>query len=224
MKSETSSMADLKKLLEIKSELSIYQATLIAVSKTKPNEELMQVYQTGHKSFGENYVQEVITKHRELPSDIEWHFIGHLQSNKVKMITPFVHLIHGVDSEKLLSEINKQALRENKKVDCLLQIYIAEEESKFGLDQREAEEILMRRKLYPNINIKGFMGMATNTESNKQIEKEFSGLNNFFHSMKEENNLSVLSMGMTSDYKIALNCGSNMVRIGSAIFGTRNQE
>lgn len=221
MKSETSSMADIKTLLEIKSELKRYQATLVAVSKTKPNDEIMQVYQAGHKSFGENYVQELTTKQQELPSDMEWHYIGHLQSNKVKLITPFIHLIHGIDSEKLLSEINKQALRESKKVNCLLQIYIAEEESKFGLDKREAEELLIKKNNYPNVNIKGFMGMATNTDSHKQIEKEFNGLHTFFNSLKEENNLSVLSMGMTSDYKIALNCGSNIVRIGSAIFGSR---
>jgi PLP dependent protein len=212
-------MADLQKLYEIKAELTPYGASLVAVSKTKPLNEILQVYDSGHRLFGENYVQELSEKKNVLPDDIQWHFIGHLQRNKVKIIAPFVSLIHGVDSERLLNEINRSAA--GKTVSCLLQIYIAEEETKFGLNMEEAIAVLEKSSGLPNVKIEGFMGMATNTDNTHQIEKEFRGLENFYQSLKQQYHLRVLSMGMTSDYKIALNCGSNMVRIGSAIFGSR---
>jgi pyridoxal phosphate enzyme (YggS family) len=203
--------------------------TLIAVSKTKPTENLLEAYKAGQKDFGENYVQELVDKHTQLPKDINWHFIGHLQSNKVKYIAPFVHLIHGVDSYNLLKEINKQAQKNNRVIPCLLQIYIAKEESKFGLDEFEAEELLISNEFnqLQNIKIIGLMGMATNTDNEKMIEIEFKSLKIFFDYLKsslgEKHNLKldILSMGMSSDYKLAIKNGSNMVRIGSSIFGLR---
>lgn len=215
-------MADIQRLQELKKELSGYNATLVAVSKTKPVEEIKQVYDAGHKIFGENYVQELSDKHEQFPEDTEWHFIGHLQTNKIKYIANFVSLIHGVDTVNLLEELNRHAARHYRILDCLLQIYIAEEETKFGLDFSQATKLMEEMSIYKNINVKGFMGMATNTDDSRQITKEFLGLHHFYIDMKETYNLSVLSMGMTSDYKIALDCGSNMVRIGSAIFGRRS--
>lgn len=215
-----------KKNLEIiLGELKPYHASLVAVTKTKPVEMIKEAYDCGHKIFGENYVQEMKEKYDQLPKDIEWHFIGHLQSNKVKHIASFVKLVQSVDSLSLLKEINKQAQKNNRVIDCLLQIHIAEEETKFGLSFQEAEELLSSTeiKTFENISIKGLMGMATLTGDEKQIRKEFKSLNAFFQKLQTPNSeLQTLSMGMTSDYKIALEEGSNMVRIGSAIFGERN--
>ena len=201
--------------------------TLVAVSKTKPVSDLMQAYEAGQRIFGENKIQEMADKYEEMPKDIQWHMIGHVQSNKVKFMAPFVSLVHGVDSLKLLQEINKHALKNNRTIDCLLQIYIAEEESKFGLDENELNELLSSSefKEMKNIRILGLMGMATFTENQNQIKKEFTHLKSIFDcikSLKSENcNLNTISMGMSGDYKLAIECGSTMVRIGSSIFGGR---
>lgn len=195
--------------------------TLIAVSKTKPNEMLLEAYEAGQRHFGENYVQELVDKETQLPKDIKWHFIGHLQSNKVKYIAPFVYLIHGVDSFSLLKEINKQAQKNNRVIDCLLQIYIAQEETKFGLDFKEAADILNSSefKELKNIHIKGFMAMASNTDDENQIRKEFKSLKEF---NSKYPNYNILSFGMSSDYMLAIGEGSTMIRVGSSIFGERN--
>jgi pyridoxal phosphate enzyme (YggS family) len=201
--------------------------TLVAVSKTKPNELILEAYEAGHRDFGENYVQELVDKHEQLPKDIHWHFIGHLQSNKVKYIAPFVHLIHSVDSFKLLKEINKQAQKNNRTINCLLQIYIAQEETKFGLDEKECDELLRSEdfKSLQNIKVLGFMGMASNTDNEEQIRKEFRILKILFDKLSPHRTpnteLRTLSFGMSSDYKIAIEEGSNMLRIGSTIFGER---
>ena len=211
-------------IIKIKSELPSH-VTLVAVSKTKPNELINQAYLAGQIDFGENYVQELIDKHQELPKDIRWHFIGHLQTNKVKLIAPFVNLIHGVDSLKLLEEINKQAQKNNRIINCLLQIYIAQEDSKFGLSFNECKELLQSNSYLnlKNICVVGFMAMASNTEDNEQIKKEFLSLKKFHESMVTiQLPLNILSFGMSSDYQLAIECGSNMIRIGSSIFGERN--
>ncbi len=211
-------------LLSIKSKLPAH-VTLIAVSKTKPNELIKEAYNAGQRDFGENYIQELEDKHTQLPTDINWHAIGHLQSNKVKYIAPFVHLIHGVDSLKLLQEINRQALKNDRIIDCLLQIHIAKEETKFGFDFKECESLLNSDKLndLKNISITGLMGMATNTDNETQIRNEFRSLKVFFNSIKHTiYNIQHLSMGMSADYKIAIDEGSTMIRIGSSIFGERN--
>ncbi len=215
------------KLLEIKNALPEH-VTLIAVSKTKPVSDLMEAYEAGQRTFGENKIQEMEEKFNEMPKDIQWHMIGHVQRNKVKFMAPFVSLIHGVDSLKLLKEINKEAIKNNRIIDCLLQMHIAEEETKFGLDNAELEEILKEVKSdnCRNIKIVGLMGMATFTENQDQIKKEFLHLKSIFDShknMETENfQLTTLSMGMSGDYQLAIECGSTMVRIGSSIFGTRN--
>ena len=201
------------------------EVTLIAVSKTKPVSDLMQAYNAGHKVFGENKVQEMESKWQEMPKDIQWHMIGHLQRNKVKYIAPFVSLIHAVDSLRLLKEINKQAKRNERVIDCLLQIKIAEEDSKFGMDIADATALLNSEELqnFKNVKIVGLMGMATFTDDEKQISQEFQRLKKVFDQIKiEKSELKILSMGMSGDYKIAIENGSNMVRIGSAIFGERN--
>lgn len=207
-------------LLNIKKELPP-QVTLIAVSKTKPNELITEAYEAGHKDFGENYVQELVEKHEQLPKDIRWHFIGHLQSNKVKNIAPFVYMIHGVDSFKLLKEINKEAKKNNRTINCLLQLFIANEETKFGLSFEEADEILKSEELktLENISIQGFMAMASNTDDQEQIRLEFRSVKKFASKYPQ---LSVFSFGMSSDFKIAIEEGSTMIRIGSSIFGERN--
>jgi len=203
------------------------QVTLVAVSKTKPVSDLMEAYEAGQRIFGENKIQEMTDKWEQMPKDIQWHMIGHVQTNKVKYMAPYVSLIHGVDSLKLLQEINKQAQKNNRVIDCLLQIYIAEEESKFGLDENELKTLLASDALQDlqNVRIKGLMGMATFTDSNAQIKKEFSRLKAIFDTYKnnktQTTDLSILSMGMSGDYAIAINCGSTMVRIGSSIFGSR---
>ena len=207
-------------------ELNPQQVQLIAVSKTKPNEDIIELYNLGQRAFGENYVQELVDKEASLPKDIQWHFIGHLQSNKVKYIAPFVHLIHGVDSEKLLQEINKQAIKQNRVIDCLLQVHIATEETKFGFDADSISELIQSGRLanYPNIRIKGLMGMASFSEDTHLLTKEFTSLKQIFDQAAVQlgNQFSILSMGMSSDYNLAISLGSNMVRIGSLLFGARN--
>lgn len=204
------------------------EVTLVAVSKTKPVSDLMEAYAAGQRIFGENKIQEMTEKWEQLPKDIEWHMIGHVQSNKVKYMAPYVALIHGVDSLKLLQEINKQAAKNNRVIDCLLQIHIAEEETKFGLDASELEAILNAASFHSlqNIKVIGLMGMATFTEDNAQIQKEFQFLKSLFdqyQSVQWPNfKLQTLSMGMSGDYQLAIDCGSTMVRIGSSIFGVRN--
>jgi pyridoxal phosphate enzyme (YggS family) len=202
---------------------------LVAVSKTKPNEDILTAYYAGHRIFGENKVQELVRKYEQLPKDIGWHFIGHLQTNKVKLIVPFVQLIHGVDSFKLLKVIDSEAKKQNRQVKCLLQFYIAEEETKFGLTLSEAEEILRSPdfKLLKNICIAGVMGMATFTENTGQIRDEFKLLKTIFKTLKNEyfsgeNNFCEISMGMSDDYQIAIEQGSTIIRVGSKIFGERN--
>lgn len=201
--------------------------TLIAVTKTHPVNKLQEVYDAGHKTFGENKVQELVDKYEVLPKDIEWHLIGHLQSNKVKYIAPFVSLIHSVDSLKLLQEINKQAEKNNRIINCLLQIYIAKEETKFGLSFEEAEQLINSKEIneLKNIKITGFMGMATNTDKKEQISNEFKSLKQFYDKFSNFSifnlKLSNLSMGMSSDYLTAIEQGSTMIRVGSSIFGQR---
>ena len=208
------------------SQLNPQKVQLIAVSKTKPNEDILELYDLGQRAFGENYVQELVDKAASLPKDIQWHFIGHLQSNKVKYIAPFVHLIHGVDSEKLLQEINKQAIKQNRIIDCLLQVHIATEETKFGFDADSIDEFIQSGRLaqYPNIQIKGLMGMASFSEDTNILTKEFTTLKQIFDqaAIQLGNQFAILSMGMSGDYPLAISLGSNMVRIGSLLFGARN--
>ena len=216
-------------LTQIKSQLPNH-VTLVAVSKTKPVSDLMEAYNAGQRIFGENKIQEMTEKWEQMPKDIEWHMIGHVQTNKVKFMAEYVSLVHGVDSLKLLEEINKQAKKHNRVINCLLQIHIAEEETKFGLNEEELNAILSSEdfKKLENIKIVGLMGMATFTENTSQIEKEFSHLKAIFDKNKSLNTnnwqLTTLSMGMSGDYQLAISCGSTMVRIGSSIFGNRNYQ
>lgn len=212
-------------------ELGEYNATLIAVSKTKPASDIQALYDLGQRAFGENYVQELTEKQPQLPADIQWHYIGHLQSNKVKYIAPFVHMIHAVDSFKLLVEINKQAQKNNRIIDVLLQMHIADEETKFGMDEKEIFVLLdyyqEQKDQLQNVRICGLMGMATNTDNEQQIHAEYHRLHNFFIHLAEtaffnKPYFSIRSIGMSADYKIALAEGSNMVRIGSMLFGSRS--
>ena len=197
--------------------------TLVAVSKTKPNAAIMEAYDAGHRVFGENKVQDMVAKFEQLPSDIQWHMIGHLQTNKVKNIAPFVSLIHGVDSLKLIKEIDKRAAQNNRIIDCLLQIHIAEEETKFGLSDIEATQVLSYAKQLKNVRVKGLMGMATNTRDESIVRNEFAGLKELFLKFQSvSKDLQIISMGMSTDYEIAIEQGSTMVRVGSAIFGKRN--
>lgn len=212
-------------LNSIKSSLPEH-VTLVAISKTKPVIDIMEVYMEGHRIFGENKVQELIGKYEELPKDIKWHLVGHLQTNKVKYIVPFVSLIHSVDSLKLLAEINKQGEKTNRKVNVLLQIYIAKEETKFGLDENELEEILKQKDSLSHVQICGLMGMATNTDYEDIVRKEFKSLKDLFIKIKSQyfsNDpaFKEISMGMSGDYPIAIEEGSTMVRVGSSIFGGR---
>ena len=211
-------------LAEIRSELPKH-VTLVAVSKTKPVELIKEAYEAGQRDFGENYAQELAEKELQLPKDIRWHAIGHLQTNKVKYIAPFVYLIHAVDSLKLLEEINKQAYKNNRKIDCLLQIYIAKEETKFGFSAEECEALFQSEefKNLRHIRVVGLMGMASNTSNKKQVKDEFHSLKTFFDKLSTlDRKISILSMGMSSDYKLALEEGSTLLRIGSNIFGERN--
>jgi pyridoxal phosphate enzyme (YggS family) len=214
-------------LNEIKASLPAH-VTLVAVSKTKPVPDLMEAYDTGQRIFGENKIQEMAGKYEEMPKDIEWHMIGHVQTNKVKYMAPFVSLVHGVDSRKLLAEINKQAKKNNRVINCLLQMHIAEEETKFGMDESELNELLASEefKQMENVKVTGLMGMATFTEDENQIKKEFTHLKKVFDNLSKQPQTlnfkpATLSMGMSGDYTIAIECGSTMVRIGSSIFGHR---
>ena len=196
---------------------------LVAVSKTKSNEEIMQAYEIGQRVFGENKVQDMVAKYQSLPKNIRWHMIGHVQSNKVKYMAPFVDLIHSVDSLKLLTEINKQALKNNRKIQCLLQLNITQEGTKFGFSEDEAVEALLVSKTLENLEIIGLMGMATFTDNQDQITREFKGLKRFYDELcNDYSQLTTLSTGMSGDYKLALAQGSNMIRVGSKIFGSRN--
>lgn len=214
-------------LNEIKSQLP-EQVTLVAVSKTKPVSDLMEAYHAGQRIFGENKIQEMADKYEEMPKDIEWHMIGHVQRNKVKYMAEFVSLIHGVDSLKLLKEIDKQAEKQDRVIDCLIQIKIAEEDSKFGISAKDVEELLISEtfKSLKNIRITGLMGMATFTDDNNQVKQEFKRLKSTFNNLKplqsDNCDLQIISMGMSGDYKLAIACGSSMVRVGSSIFGVRN--
>lgn len=197
--------------------------TLVAVSKTKSVEEISQAYEAGQRVFGENKIQEMASKWEELPKDIAWHMIGHVQSNKVKYMAHFVDLIHGVDSFKLLKEIQKQAIKHDRSIQCLIQIRIAEEETKFGLPEEELEALLKAAEDLPNVQIVGLMGMATFTDNQDQITSEFNKLKDLYDKVNSASaNMNTLSMGMSGDYSIAIECASNMIRVGSKIFGERN--
>lgn len=220
-------MSIAENLIKIKETLPKY-VKLVAVSKTKPNEDVMEAYNTGHRIFGENKVQDLVTKYELLPKDIEWHFIGHLQTNKVKFIAPFISLLHGVDSLKLLKIINNEAVKNSRVIDCLLQFHIAKENTKFGFNIEDCETILNSTVFnsMKNIRIIGVMGMATYSNNIEQIGDEFKTLKNIFNKLKEDyfnedQSFSEISMGMSDDYKIAVEQGSTMVRIGSTIFGAR---
>jgi len=207
---------------QIKQEFANASVTLVAVSKLKPASDIEALYKLGQLDFGENYVQELVEKQAVLPANINWHFIGHLQSNKVKYIAPFVHLIHGVDSLKLLQEINKQALKNNRVIDCLLQIHIAKEETKFGMDAPELSDALEAAKRLPNVNMRGLMGMASFSDDQEVVASEFNYLHDLFttHHFNIQPT-AILSMGMSADYALAIKSGSTMVRIGSLLFGAR---
>ena len=215
------------RLSEIRNEIP-KEVTLVAVSKTKPASDIQIAYDAGQRIFGENKVQELTAKEEALPKDIQWHFIGHLQSNKVKYIASFVSVIHAVDSLKLLEEINKHAIKNNRTIDCLLQFHIADEESKFGLDFEKAQELLGSREFVElqNVNIIGVMGMATFTKNEEQVRDEFQNLESYFnvlksHYFKFNEDFRTISMGMSGDYRLAIEEGSNMIRLGSTIFGAR---
>lgn len=217
-----------QKIEEIKKSIP-ENVTLVAVSKTKPNEAIMEAYNGGYRIFGENKPQELTRKFNELPKDIIWHMIGHLQTNKVKYIAPFVSLIHAVDSLKLLKEINKQALKNDRVIDCLFQFHIADEDTKFGLDLNDAELIINSEEYQnmQNVRIVGVMGMATYTDDENQVRSEFSNLKSIYSELKSkffsgEENFKEISMGMSGDYKLAIEEGSTMIRVGSTIFGARD--
>jgi len=202
--------------------------TLVAVSKTKPVSDLMEAYKAGQRIFGENKIQEMVEKHEQMPKDVEWHMIGHVQRNKIKYMASFVSLIHGVDNFKLLKEINKQAIKHDRIINCLLQIKIASEESKFGMTALEANDILNSNEFRElnNIRVTGLMGMATFTDDETQLKKEFTHLTQTFNALKEYQtnncNLETISIGMSADYRLAIDCGSTMIRVGNSIFGDRN--
>tara|TARA_X000000368_G_scaffold299981_1_gene238957 strand:- start:368 stop:1009 length:642 start_codon:yes stop_codon:yes gene_type:complete len=206
-------------LKSIKDEID-KKVKIVVVSKTRSEKEILDIYKEGHKNFGENKVQEILEKYEKLPKDIRWHFIGHLQTNKVKYLIPFISLIHSVDSLKLLKEINKKAKAKNKVIDCLIQVKIANEDSKYGFNINEISDVLNYALELENVSIKGLMGMATNTNNNNLIDKEFKLLNTEFKKYKSKD-FDVLSMGMSNDYKLAISNESNMIRLGSIIFGRR---
>ena len=195
---------------------------LVAVSKTKPESAITEAYQAGQRDFGENKIQEMTVKAESLPRDIRWHMIGNIQTNKIKYMASYVHLVHGVDREKVLKELNKQGQINGRVISCLLQIHIAEEDTKFGFDYSECIELIDRLDEYKNVNVTGLMGMATNTNDQEQINKEFMGLKEFFDAHAVTHHWDTLSMGMSGDYELAIAAGSTHVRIGSAIFGARN--
>ena len=221
-------MANIERnILDLKAQIP-ENVKLVAVSKTKPNEDILEAYNAGHKIFGENKIQDLVKKYETLPKDIEWHMIGHVQTNKVKYIAPFVSLIHAVDSFKLLNVINKEAVKNNRIIDCLIQIFIAEEDTKFGSTLEQVKEILIQKeneKLL-NVNIIGLMGMSTFTSDFEQVRNEFKQLKKAFNQLKEEffktqSSFKEISMGMSGDYQIAIEEGSTMIRVGSSIFGSR---
>lgn len=219
---------DLLAYAQLKAELEAKGVTLIAVSKTKPVEDIQALYDAGQRDFGENYVQELVQKQAQLPLDIRWHFIGHLQSNKVKMIAPFVHLIHGVDSVKLLEVVDKEGKKLDKKINCLLQVHIAKEETKFGFDipeARQAAAVYFLEKKYDHVELCGLMGMASFSDDLQLVEEEFKSLKHLFDEIKEVHKnaaqFNILSMGMSGDYLLAIQNGSTMVRVGSLLFGKR---
>lgn len=213
-------MSITQRLTDIKEKLP-EQVSLVAVSKTKPDTDILEAYESGHRDFGENKVQDLTGKAERLPKDINWHYIGHLQTNKVKYIAPFVYLVHAVDSEKLLKMLQKEAAKNNRTIKCLLQAKIAKEETKFGLSFSDITDLLKKKDDYPNIKIVGLMAMATNSKSEEEVRAEFQGLNIFFESLKDED-FSILSIGMSNDWPIAVEEGSSMIRVGSSIFGPRN--
>jgi len=198
---------------------------LIAISKTKTNNDIMKAYESGQRLFGENKIQEMSSKFEDLPKDIKWHMVGHVQSNKIKYMAPYVDLIHGIDSLKSIKIINKEGVKNNRVINCLLQLKISKEESKFGLDEKQLKEIIFSTdyKEMNNIKIKGMMAMASNTKNESTIKKEFVFAKKVFNEINSlDNNFDILSMGMSNDYQIAIECGSNMIRLGSLIFGERN--
>ncbi|MET1169331.1 MAG: YggS family pyridoxal phosphate-dependent enzyme [Flavobacteriales bacterium] len=198
------------------------KATLIAVSKTKPVELLMEAYNANQRHFGENKIQEMVQKYEVMPKDIHWHMIGHIQTNKIKYIAPFVHLVHGVDRPKVLAALNKEAAKVGRVIDCTLQVHIAQEDTKFGFDMDELAQIVETLGQYPNVRVRGLMGMATFTDDQAQIREEFTALHSAFETYSPARGWEVLSMGMSGDYDIALECGATHVRLGSSIFGARN--
>ena len=211
---------------QLKETTAISNVTLVAVSKLKPASDIQEMYDLGHRDFGENYVQELVDKATQLPKDIRWHFIGHLQSNKVKYLASFVHLIHGIDSEKLLAEVNKQAAKQNRTIACLLQVHIAQEETKFGFDASELNAIAAKIKdnVFPNVSVEGLMGMASFSDDVEKVGSEFDFLKQQFDEMKvmlSSPSFQTLSMGMSGDYELAIKKGSNMIRVGSLLFGRR---
>lgn len=212
-------MSIVQQLNKIKEQLDGVE--LVAVSKTKPESDIVEAYHAGQRHFGENKVQDLVAKYEHLPKDIAWHFIGHLQTNKVKYLASFVHLVHAVDSEKLLMTLQKEAAKHKRFISCLLQVKIAEEETKFGLTPEEVENFLDKKADYPNVNIVGLMTMATNTSDNLQVESEFGAVKKVFDELRHHD-LTVLSMGMSNDWPIAIKQGSTMIRVGSSIFGARN--
>lgn len=221
-------MSDVTQYHQIKHELITNNVVLVAVSKTKPVSAIQQLYDVGQRDFGENKVQEMQEKAAQLPTDIRWHLIGHLQSNKVKYIAPYVYMVHSIDSLKLLQEVDKRATQHNRTIDCLLQVHIAEEETKFGLDRTELRDLLESAvyQSMAHVCIRGLMGMATFTDDKEQVDREFRGLNSLFQQIKtdyfaDDNRFDTLSMGMSGDYRIAVAAGSTMVRIGSLLFGSR---
>jgi pyridoxal phosphate enzyme (YggS family) len=218
---------NLRAFQQIEEELNSYQARLVAVSKMKPVSDIQTLYDAGQRIFGENYVQEMVDKASQLPSDIAWHFIGHLQRNKVKYIAPFVSMIHGVDSMRLLEEIDKQAQKSNRPIDCLLQVYVAQEETKFGMDVKEVLDMMPEALQLKNVRICGLMGMASNTADEGQVSREFAQIKELFDDLKtryfdQSPFFTEISMGMSGDYKWALSQGSTLVRIGSMLFGSRS--
>jgi pyridoxal phosphate enzyme (YggS family) len=211
---------------QLKATTAASQTTLVAVSKLKPASDIQDMYDLGHRDFGENYVQELMDKAAQLPNDIRWHFIGHLQSNKVKYLSSFVHLIHGIDSEKLLAEVNKQAAKHNRTISCLLQVHIAQEETKFGFDATELKSIAekINNNTFPNVSVEGLMGMASFSDDLEKVGAEFDFLKQQFDEMKallSNPSFQTLSMGMSGDYELAIQKGSNMIRVGSLLFGSR---
>lgn len=222
-------MVDISAYERISDRLHEQHVTLVAVSKTKPVEDIQALYALGQRDFGENYVQELVTKQPQLPFDIRWHFIGHLQRNKVRFIAPFVHLIHGIDSLRLLETVDKEAARVGRRIDCLLQVHIASEETKFGMDVLEIHQLLSTTeagKTLPNVRICGLMGMASFSHDITLISQEFRGLKQLFDTLRTtffavDEGFSILSMGMSADHETAISEGGNMVRIGSLLFGAR---